>query len=79
MTISFAGAKPVASIGVSAMLDPDDPDADEGALHGAAAVHGRQLRRADGELLAADELEAALHEPGATRSRRSRRGRWRRT
>ena len=30
VTISFAGAKPVASIGVSAMLDPDDADADEG-------------------------------------------------
>jgi hypothetical protein len=30
VTISFAGAKPVAAIGVSAMLDPDDPDGDEG-------------------------------------------------
>jgi extracellular elastinolytic metalloproteinase len=30
VTISFAGAKPVASIGVSALLDPNDPDADEG-------------------------------------------------
>jgi hypothetical protein len=29
VTISLAGAKPVKSIGVSAMLDPDDPDADE--------------------------------------------------
>jgi extracellular elastinolytic metalloproteinase len=30
VTISFAGAKQVASIGVSAMLDPNDADADEG-------------------------------------------------
>ena len=42
---------------------PERPGRRRGALHGAAAVHGLQLRRADGELLAADELEAALHEP----------------
>jgi hypothetical protein len=30
VTISFAGAKPVRTIAVSALLDPDDPDADEG-------------------------------------------------
>jgi extracellular elastinolytic metalloproteinase len=29
VTVSFAGAKPVRAIGVSAMLDPDDPDGDE--------------------------------------------------
>ena len=30
VTISFAGAKPVRAISVSALLDPDDPDGDEG-------------------------------------------------
>ena len=30
VTISFAGAKPVRTISVSAMLDPEDADADEG-------------------------------------------------
>jgi extracellular elastinolytic metalloproteinase len=30
VTISFAGAKPVRAISVSAALDPDDPDGDEG-------------------------------------------------
>jgi hypothetical protein len=29
VTVSFAGAKPVRAIGVSALLDPDDPDGDE--------------------------------------------------
>jgi extracellular elastinolytic metalloproteinase len=30
VTISFAGAKPVKTIAVSSLLDPDDPDGDEG-------------------------------------------------
>jgi extracellular elastinolytic metalloproteinase len=30
VTISFAGAKPVRTIAVSSLLDPDDPDGDEG-------------------------------------------------
>jgi hypothetical protein len=30
VTVSFAGAKPVRTIAVSALLDPSDPDADEG-------------------------------------------------
>jgi extracellular elastinolytic metalloproteinase len=30
VTVSFAGAKPVKTVAVSALLDPDDPDGDEG-------------------------------------------------
>jgi extracellular elastinolytic metalloproteinase len=30
VTVSFAGAKPVKAVAVSALLDPDDPDGDEG-------------------------------------------------
>jgi hypothetical protein len=45
VTISFAGAKPVRSIAVSTLLDPDDPDADEGRF---TALRSFKLESCDG-------------------------------
>ena len=45
VTISFAGAKPVRAVGVSAMLDPSDPDADEGRF---TALRRFKLETCDG-------------------------------
>ena len=45
MTISFAGAKPVRTIAVSALLDPDDPDADEGRF---SALRSFKVETCDG-------------------------------
>jgi extracellular elastinolytic metalloproteinase len=45
VTISFAGAKPVRTIGVSAMLDPNDPDGDEGRF---TALRSFKVEACDG-------------------------------
>ena len=45
VTISFAGAKPVRTIAVSALLDPDDPDADEGRF---SALRSFKVETCDG-------------------------------
>jgi extracellular elastinolytic metalloproteinase len=45
VTISFAGAKPVRTIAVSALLDPDDPDADEARF---SAVRSFKVETCDG-------------------------------
>ena len=78
VTISFAGAKPVRSIAVSALLDPDDPDADEGRF---TALRRFKVETCDGRRRTARCRRAGSRSTRArpTRSRRSRRGRWRRT
>jgi extracellular elastinolytic metalloproteinase len=45
VTISFAGAKPVKTIAVSALLDPDDPDGDEGRF---TALRSFKVETCDG-------------------------------
>jgi hypothetical protein len=45
VTISLAGAKPVRTVAVSALLDPDDPDADEGRF---TALRRFQVEVCDG-------------------------------
>jgi extracellular elastinolytic metalloproteinase len=45
VTISFAGAKPVRTIAVSALLDPDDPDGDEGRF---TALRSFKVETCDG-------------------------------
>ena len=78
VTISFAGAKPVASIGVSALLDPNDPDADEGRF---TALRRFKVSSCDGRT-ANCSLPTSwkpLYTSPADAFPRSRRGRWRRT
>jgi extracellular elastinolytic metalloproteinase len=45
VTISLAGAKPVKTVAVSALLDPDDPDADEGRF---TALRSFKVETCDG-------------------------------
>ena len=47
VTISFAGAKPVRTVAVSALLDPSDPDGDEGRF---TALRRFKVEACDGRI-----------------------------